>query len=148
LAALAVTARERRGAAYEQVRTAFTSHRYTGLLLQVSRLIESRAWQESLDPQAAQRLGEPARIIAAQLLTDRYRRVRKRGRGFGDLSARDRHRLRLGVKKLRYAAECFRSLFEGVATPGYLKSLSRLQDGLGHLNDVETARALLKEFES
>ena len=72
--------------------------------------------------------------------------MRKRGRGFSKLSAKDRHRLRLGVKRLRYAAECFRSLFEGDATPGYLKRLSRLQDSLGHLNDVETASELLQQF--
>jgi len=140
-------ARARRGAAYEQVRAAFATARYTALLLQIGRLVESRTWQETLEPEAAQRLGEPARILASRLLSDRYRKVRKRGRGFGKLSAHDRHRLRLGVKKLRYAAECFRSLFEGEATPGYLKGLSRLQDSLGHLNDVATASDLLKEFD-
>ena len=148
LATLETVARERRGAAYEQVRTAFATARYTALLLQIGRLIESRAWLATLAPEAAQRLAEPARIIASYLLNERYRKVRKRGRGFGDLSTKDRHRLRLGVKKLRYAAECFRSLFEGDRTPGYLKGLSRLQDGLGHLNDVETTRALLKDFDT
>jgi len=147
LAGLEAMARARRGAAYEQVRAAFATARYTALLLQIGRLVESRTWQETLEPEAAQRLGEPARILASRLLSDRYRKVRKRGRGFGKLSAHDRHRLRLGVKKLRYAAECFRSLFEGEATPGYLKGLSRLQDSLGHLNDVATASDLLKEFD-
>ena len=146
LAALETMARARRGAAYEQVRAAFATARYTALLLQIGRLVESRTWQETLDPETAQRLGEPARILASQLLTERYRKVRKRGRRFGKLSANERHRLRLGVKKLRYVAECFRSLFEGEATPRYLKGLSRLQDVLGHLNDVETARELLQEF--
>jgi inorganic triphosphatase YgiF len=148
LAALEAIARTRRGAAYEQVRAAFATQRYTALLLQLSRLIESRTWQQMVDPEALQRLAEPARILANRLLNERYRKVRKRGRGFGELSAKDRHRLRLGVKKLRYAAECFRTLFEGETTPGYLKGLSRLQDSLGHLNDVETARELLKEFDS
>ena len=148
LAALETMARARRGAAYEQVRAAFATQRYTALLLQLSRLIESRTWRETLDPEAVQKLAEPARILAIRLLNERYRKVRKRGRGFSDLSAKDRHRLRLGVKKLRYAAECFRTLFEGETTPGYLKGLSRLQDSLGHLNDVETARELLKEFDS
>jgi inorganic triphosphatase YgiF len=148
LVALEAIVRDRRAGAYEQVRAAFASRRYTALLLQIGRLIESRAWQETLDPDAAQRMAEPARVVASHLLSERYRKVRRRGRGFGDLSAKDRHRLRLGVKKLRYAAECFRSLFEGEATPGYLKSLSRLQDGLGRLNDVETARELLMAFDS
>lgn len=147
LAALESVARARRGAAYEQVRAAFATARYTALLLEIGRLIEGRAWQETLDPEAAQRLSEPARVLASRLLSERYRKVRKRGRRFGELSAKDRHRLRLGVKRLRYAAECFRSLFGGEATPGYLKGLSRLQDSLGHLNDVETARELLKEFD-
>jgi triphosphatase len=146
LAALEANARARRGAAYEQVRTAFATARYTAILLRIGRLIESRAWLERLEPDAARRLGGPARILAAQLLSDRHRKLRKLGRGFGKLSSGDRHRLRLGVKKLRYAAECFRSLFESEATPGYLKQLSRLQDGLGQLSDVETARDLLQEL--
>jgi CHAD domain-containing protein len=147
-AALAAMARARRGAAYEQVRATFATGRYTALLLQIGRLIESRTWQEALPAEAVQSLAEPARILASRLLGERYRKVRKRGRSFGELSAKDRHRLRLGVKKLRYAAECFRSLFEGETTPTYLKGLSRLQDSLGHLNDVETARELLQEFDT
>jgi len=148
LAALEATAQERRGAAYEQVRAAFATKRYTALLLQLSRLIESRSWQERLEPDAAQQLAVPARVLATRLVDGRYRKVRKRGRGFSELSTKDRHRLRLGVKRLRYAAECFRSLFQGETTAGYLKGLSRLQDSLGHLNDVETARELLKEFDT
>ena len=54
----------------------------------------------------------------------------------------------LGGKPQRYAAECFRTLFEGEGTPGYLKNLSRLQDSLGYLNDVETARDLLTAFDT
>ena len=147
LAVLEAMARDRRGFAYEQVRDAFASQRYTALLLQIGRLIESRAWRDTHEPDVAQRMAEPAPIIASDLLNEWYRKVRRRGRGFGHLSAKDRHRLRLGVKKLRYAAECFRSLFETGGTPGYLRKLSRLQDGLGQLNDVETARELLTAFD-
>src|SRR5205085_596436 len=107
----------------------------------------SRSWQETLEPEAAKRIGEPARVLASRLLSERYRKVRKRGRGFSTMSAKDRHRLRLDIKRLRYAAECFRSLFEGEATRAYLKGLSRLQDSLGKLNDVETARELLGEVQ-
>ncbi len=147
LAALEATVRARRGDAYEQVRAVLTTARYTALLLKIGRLVESRSWQETLEPDAARRLGEPVRVLAIRLLDERYRQARKRGRGFGKLSAKDRHRLRLAVKRMRYTAECFRSLFASEEVPDYLKSLSRLQDSLGHLNDVETARELLKEFD-
>jgi len=146
LALLESRARAARGAAYERVRAALETARYTALLLEVGRLVESRTWIENLEPETVKRLGEPARAFASGILDERYRKARKRGRGFAKLSAEDRHRLRLGVKKFRYAAECFRSLFEGETTPAYLKRLSRLQDSLGHLNDVETARGLLDVF--
>lgn len=47
------------------------------------------------------------------------------------------------MKKLRYAAEFFRSLYGDKEVARYLKRLSALQDDLGHLNDVATAEMLM-----
>jgi CHAD domain-containing protein len=124
------------------VRFAFESQRYTALLLENGRLAESRTRGQSLEVEPAQLVAEPALVLASRLLGDRYRTVRRRGRGFDKLSHEDR--LRIGVKKLRYAADCFRSLYDARATSKYFKRLTRLQDGLGQLNDVETADSLLR----
>lgn len=55
-----------------------------------------------------------------------------------------RHRLRIAAKKLRYAVEFFRSLFEHKAARHYAAALARVQDVLGKLNDCATARRLLE----
>jgi inorganic triphosphatase YgiF len=139
-------ARNARGAAYERVRNACDTTRYTALLLEVSRLGETRTWHERLDPDALRGLAAPALEFANALLTDRHQKARKRGRRLGMLSADERHLLRLAVKKLRYAADSFRSLYSEEAARPYLKRLSRLQEQLGLLNDIEIARRFIEQF--
>jgi CHAD domain-containing protein len=55
------------------------------------------------------------------------------------MSARERHKFRISVKKIRYAAEFFESLFPGKREQTQLARLSghlkKLQDALGSLND-------------
>lgn len=50
------------------------------------------------------------------------------------------HQLRIGFKRLRYALEFFAPLMAEKVLSDYLKQLSRLQDDLGHLNDLEVAK--------
>ncbi|HTS91541.1 MAG TPA: CHAD domain-containing protein [Stellaceae bacterium] len=146
LEALENRATAARIAAYERVRTAFATTRYTALLLEVGRVAETRFWLNGLEPEVLARLEAPARDFASDLLAERHRKAKKRGRGFANLSTSDRHRLRIGLKKLRYAADSFRTLYEGGATAAYMKRLSRLQDVLGHLNDVDIAGRLVEGF--
>jgi triphosphatase len=143
---LATLARDARGAAYERVRAACSTTRYTALLLEVSRLGETRTWQERLDADAVQRLESPALDFANRLLTERHLKARKRGRHLSSLSPDARHALRLAVKKLRYAADSFRSLYSEEKTRPYLKRLARLQEQLGLLNDIESTRKLIERF--
>ena len=65
------------------------------------------------------------------------------GRGFADLSVERRHGLRIELKKLRYAVDFFAGLFPSKAVRPYRRALARLQDHLGHLNDVAVAERML-----
>lgn len=56
-----------------------------------------------------------------------------------------RHPLRIALKKLRYAAQAFRSLYPRDARKPYMAAMSRLQDGLGALNDAVVAETLANE---
>jgi triphosphatase len=56
--------------------------------------------------------------------------------------------LRIALKKLRYAAEFFRSLYGDKEVAKYLRRLAALQDDLGHLNDVATAESLMDRLAS
>lgn len=100
----------------------------------------SRGWSQ---PQLAT-FAAPAAEAAARLLRRQARRVRRAGSDLAALSVTRRHELRIALKKLRYGADFFRSLFGTQRSERYLRSLSRLQDTLGAFNDVATARHLLE----
>ena len=55
------------------------------------------------------------------------------------------HALRIACKKLRYSGEMLGPLFKAGATRRYLAAMSSLQNALGVLNDITTARRLLAE---
>jgi CHAD domain-containing protein len=57
-----------------------------------------------------------------------------------------RHRLRIRMKRLRYACDFFASSFPGAAVRPYGKRLAALQGILGDLNDIAVARRLLDEI--
>lgn len=97
------------------------------------------------------RLGGPAQRSAASVplsqfakdtLSRRHAKVKKLGRNIGKLAFEDLHRLRISIKRLRYAMEFFEPLGPKRAQDA-LETLSRLQDLLGHLNDDATAWKLL-----
>jgi CHAD domain-containing protein len=85
-------------------------------------------------------------VHAQTVLEARYRRVRKRGRGLDVLSAARLHRLRIAIKKFRYAADSFSGLYRGTPVRETLRRLSRLQDILGAMNDAATAADLALQF--
>jgi CHAD domain-containing protein len=58
----------------------------------------------------------------------------------------ERHRLRIRMKRLRYACDFFAASFAGAAARPYIKRLAALQDILGDLNDIAVARRLLAEI--
>ena len=133
---------EEREAAYGQVLSALGSERLRRLLLDLSAWIETGAWRS--DNAFAQL---PLPEFANRQLDKRWRKVRKGGRRLADLDPETRHRLRIEVKKLRYAIEFLASLASGenarATQKRFVSALADMQEELGELNDVETARALL-----
>lgn len=82
--------------------------------------------------------------VHAPIALDKHlMRVAKRGRGFKTLDNEATHHLRIGLKKLRYAAEFYGSLFREKTVRRYLKPLKALQDLLGALNDAALVRGHL-----
>ena len=87
---------------------------------------------------------------AAERMLDRQiKRVNKRGKQARSKREGDLHRLRIGLKKLRYTCEFFGPLYSEKKVGRYLKKLRGLQNHLGDLNDVANVRSvvhgLLKE---
>jgi inorganic triphosphatase YgiF len=135
--------RNARGAAWRQARRAVNSARYRQLILDVVGVIADDAWLKQLDAKQLATASALATRFAAGVLAERYARVRRRGRNLEKLSAAQLHRLRIAIKKLRYAADAFASLFAPAATVPLLKRLSDLQDILGVINDTATAARLI-----
>ncbi|WP_448204043.1 CYTH and CHAD domain-containing protein [Azospirillum sp. sgz302134] len=144
--ALAAAASAKRDRAYEAAREAIQSDRYTIFLLKLGAWVESRGWRAQNVTERSARLFEPVEDLADHLLSRRAKKARRAGQGFADLSVTERHELRIALKKLRYAAEFFRSLYEDKPARRYIQQLAAFQDALGHLNDVATATRLLHEL--
>jgi CHAD domain-containing protein len=81
----------------------------------------------------------PHREVRDEILRRRVKNALKQGRDIEKLSARERHKFRIRIKKIRYATEFFESLFPGKREQQQLASLSKrlrkIQDALGSLND-------------
>ncbi len=79
-------------------------------------------------------------------LDKRADKVAKRGHRLGSLDGKRLHRLRIAIKKLRYAAEFLRPAFASKAAKSYIEATARLQGTLGTLNDRETATHMLADI--
>jgi inorganic triphosphatase YgiF len=122
----------RRDKALERAKSAVDSRRCRALLIEVLEWIES---QDGGGEDAKLEVSE----FAADLLNRRLKKARKDGEALQDMPPRERHKLRIRVKKIRYAVELFESLFPGRREQKELARLSRrlkkIQDALGSLND-------------
>jgi inorganic triphosphatase YgiF len=143
LARLAKAAQAARARGYVEARAAIDAPSYTRYMLQLRRWIEARGWREQAPARGAAWLDRPIAEFAAHRLGKRQRKALEVGRDFAQLSAEQRHLLRIALKKLRYATEFFQSLYPKKRTKPYLAALKDLQDSLGHLNDVAVAQRLI-----
>ena len=133
---LKVAAEALRRQAYVNAREMLSAERHARFQLMLGAWIERKAWQAN-DGGSLARLDEPTASFAARTLSERHRKVLKRGRHFRHLTPEARHQLRLAVKKLRYTADFFlTALGHHRVAKHYLRRLSELQDQLGRYNDM------------
>jgi CHAD domain-containing protein len=132
-----------RVAAYDRSRTALESRRFVRLVLTLGAWLAGRRWRAPGGKSTATALTEPARETAPQLLDRRFDKARVLGAGVRELSPEDAHRLRIELKKLRYACEFLGGLYRPRRARRFVKRVARLQHTLGRLNDQQTVRDLL-----
>jgi inorganic triphosphatase YgiF len=140
--ALAEHAGELRADANRRAVEALAAKRYTALLLRLNGMFYRAPWAALGDETAAALRAEPLAQFTAEVLSRRHRKVVKRGRRRAELDPPGLHRLRIEIKKLRYAAEFFSSLYERKAVRNYTAALAALQELLGTLNDAATVERL------
>jgi inorganic triphosphatase YgiF len=119
--------------ALERAAAAATSVRFRVLLVDVMEwLQQSRGRGDDADV--------PIGKLAPKILRRRIRKLQKLGPELETMSAQQRHKVRIKVKKLRYAAGFFDSLFSAKRDRKRLKRLAKhlkgIQSALGALNDA------------
>jgi triphosphatase len=137
----------KREAAIVRAQTAVDSTRFATLTLEVAAWLQCGHWTTPQDDLIRDRGDLPITVFAADQLTRRWRKLRKKRKSFAQLDVRGRHRLRIQTKKLRYAVEFFGTLFTGKRALKRLEQLlpvlECLQDSLGDLNDIAVDEARL-----
>jgi len=129
-----------RGKAYDRVEAALGSKRALTLMLRLALWIEIGAWR------FRERGSRDVADLARHQLERQWRKVRRHGAKLRKADPEQRHRLRLDVKRLRYAAEFLAGLWEKRRKAGqrdrFIAALKDLQDRLGDLGDADTAEAM------
>jgi len=107
---------------------------------------EVLAWARGRPWRAASRAGQPMEDFARAALERAHARLLETAGRVDWHDAPRRHRVRILVKRLRYACECFAAAWPDPVMRPFLKRLRRLQDILGELNDVDVQRRLLRQI--
>ena len=139
----AARAEQKRG--HATTRGAIRCLRHSRFVVQMRDWLSAKRWRQQKD-QAS--LDEPIQKLARRVLRKRHDAALKLGRDFRELSAEQRHQLRIALKKLRYTAEFFRSLYPKKQAKPYFRALAQMQNCLGHMNDVIVAEHLLERMTS
>lgn len=121
-------ARKARAAA----RALVASSEFNEALVRILRWIEEAPWRDA---------SEPLDAFAARALGRMHRKALRK---IDWSDAAERHKLRIRVKRLRYAADAFGECFPGARMRSYVAALERLQEDFGELNDIAVARRLMR----
>jgi triphosphatase len=140
----------KRSKSYQRAQEAVRSVRFRSLVLDATEWVETGPWTLSEDPLKRAFREMPIEIYAAEQLSRRRKRIRRRGKRLAELNAQQLHRLRIQVKKARYATDFFSGVYAGKRAAKHCKkiksSLMQLQNCLGKLNDIVTHRALFSDI--
>lgn len=130
----------------QRARAALSSARYAAFDEQLEAFAAGRSaqpWATETTPD-----GAPTRLdtFGRAILDARHGKALRRGRSFERLSEEQLHRLRIDIKKLRYAATYLSPAFASPAAKPYIEATVRLQGALGALNDRAVAARMLADI--
>jgi inorganic triphosphatase YgiF len=130
--------RERREAAYDRVIAAMDSPRLRALMLDLVAWAALGQWRDRTDAAG------PLEPYVNHRIDRLWRRV-SAARHLSELDDQQRHRLRIRIKKLRYALEFAAALHthQRQRQKKFAHAVEELQESLGHLNDIVIARSLV-----
>ena len=133
----------------ERARAALAGARFTAFDRQLSAFAAKSpvATPPAKSPAPALRLDDFGRGV----LETRHRKVIRRAHRLEQLDSERLHRLRIAIKKLRYAATYLRPAFASAtfaspAAKAYIEAMVRLQGALGALNDRAAAAQVVADL--
>jgi len=132
-----------RMAAYREVHKTLRSQAYREMWQEMALWLAEREWRQQAVSEKSVQLMSGVRSFSEAVLEKAHRKLLKRGKGFAVLDPHERHKLRIRIKKVRYASEFFSPLYHVERGENFLVALRDMQDDLGKLNDVESARGLM-----
>jgi CHAD domain-containing protein len=132
-----------RMAAYREVHKTLRSQAYREMWQEMALWLAEREWRQQAVSEKSVQLMNDVGSFSKTVLEKTHRKLLKRGKGFAVLDPHERHKLRIRIKKVRYAAEFFSPLYHVERSENFLVALRNMQDDLGRLNDIESARGLL-----
>jgi inorganic triphosphatase YgiF len=136
--AILARARARQREARRAARDAITSPRYGLAMIRLARWVSAPAEP----PEGV----EPLKDFASRRLRKGARRIAVQSAAFATLDGAGRHRLRILVKRQRYAVEFLGTLFRAQPVKRHVRALARVQDALGLANDCANALAHVREL--
>ena len=131
---------KRRAEAQRLVRELLRSEAFPEARAETRSRIHHGLWRRHADP------AEPLARFADRALQKLHEGLRKAARGIDWRDAPRRHRVRIRVKRIRYASGFFADAYPERRTRPYLEGLRGLQDILGEMNDIEVQRGLLRQL--
>lgn len=133
--------RAEREVAYDRVLEALRSKRLRLLLIDLVAWIELGRWRQN--PKACRPLPD----FVARRLYKWWQKLARHG-DLQSMHADERHEIRIEIKKFRYALDFVQPLHTsaGRKQKQFYKSVEGLQESLGRLNDLVTARSLWRKF--
>ena len=135
---------------YRHAQQAVQSARFRTLVLDTSEWVEAGPWSTTEDALRRAQREMPVEIYAAEQLSRRCKRIRRRGTRINHQDPQQLHRLRIQIKKARYATEFFSGVYHGKKSAKQCRkirsSLMQLQNCLGKINDIVTHKALFTDI--
>lgn len=140
-----------RATAWDKAVIRVCSPSFSGFVRELSEALDARIWSSANRSKAhaakgAMAFEAPVRAVAERMLDYRLHHAKKRAKHLDRLSDEQRHRLRIALKKMRYTSDFYAPLYAKKPAKKFLGRLSHMQDILGALNDVATARDILEKL--
>ncbi len=139
---LRAKAARRRGIERDKAREALRSPRYAAALLEIARWLAHADGVQA--PQGA--APESLKDFAARYVRKRQKGLLGGALALSTMGIKDRHRVRILAKRLRYGLEALSTLYKARPLEAYLASVESLQEALGDGNDASVALEMLKEI--